>query len=175
MTKNQSNGNDNNIKIFYLVLSVISVVAVMMIGTAKAGFIIEESQKHWTDKFSKISDMYRCPQTAEYLTDFQSGFETVPFPLMQCLITGSIVLVTLIGAKYSFNITNLSIYFIFLFTFLIMVSIFLGTYKILNCFVVRICGKRSCAVSMLKNKYKGIKDEGDDKEDKNDCGCNGGD
>lgn len=105
--------------------------------------VIEEQQTRINLSYSAIDDMNKCPNMARYMTNIQTTFLTSYFAVIASAVAGCFVIVVLTGLSLSETTRPIAQYG-FIYLILVMLCVFIAVYKILGCFVTRMCGGTSC-------------------------------
>ena len=105
--------------------------------------IIEKQQSQVNSSYNGIDDMNKCPNMARFMTNIQTTFLTSYFALIASAVTGCFIIVVLFGLSLSETTRPMAQYG-FIYLILTMLCVFIAVYKILGCFVTRMCGGKSC-------------------------------
>ncbi len=105
--------------------------------------LIENQQSGINSSYNAIDDMNKCPNMVRFMTNIQTTFLTSYFALIASAVTGCFIIVVLIGLSLSETTRPMAQYG-FIYLILTMLCVFIAVYKILGCFVTRMCGGKSC-------------------------------
>ena len=125
-------------------------VTICIIGLSLSISRIDHFQKYWDDKFNQVTDMNKCPQTAQYFSEFQGSFCTYPFALSSAFGAILLVLLILFATKKFSKTIILPLDFIIILTLLMGLFTFTIVYKICSCITYRLCARAGCINSYFK-------------------------
>jgi hypothetical protein len=128
--------------IFHMIYNVILFGFLVFIVICAYG-VIERQQTKINSSYNDIDDMNKCPNMARFMTNIQTTFLTSYFALLASAVTGCFIIVVLIGLSLS-DTTRPMAQYGFIYLILTMLCVFIAVYKILGCFVTRMCGGKSC-------------------------------
>ena len=111
---------------------------------------LTEQQSVFNSQYRHVKDAGECPQFVEYLSTFQSTFNTYPFGLAVAGSSGLMVLLFLLLIK-NLSPTSISNSAIYIICFVNTIITFAWVYKILNCILGRMCGEDSCTSQYFHN------------------------
>jgi len=130
-------------------VTLLALLALMFFGVFKCDYLISQQQKNYiAPLYDSADDMDKCPKTAKFLTEIQSGFLTNYFAIYSACVTGIIMIVFLI--VYTLSSTTqppppTTIFYI-LFT---CIAVYICVYKVCACILTRICNFHSCASNYI--------------------------
>ena len=130
--------------IYYLFL-----LGIFIFGSVWSWNLITIQQKDMNSAYDAIDDMDKCPNTAKYISKFQSGFITSYFALLASCITGCFMIILFIGLltfEQSRPILNYSLIYLTI----MIIAVFISSYKISNSSLLRMCGMNSCSSKYFK-------------------------
>jgi len=126
-------------------------IIICIIGLALSISRIDSKQKSWDEKFNNVTDMNKCPQTAQYFSEFQGSFSTSPFALSSAFGATILMLILLFTTKKFSQSTILPLDFIIMITLLVGLFTFTIVYKICGCMTYRLCGRGGCIKSYFNS------------------------
>ena len=126
-------------------------ILICIIGLSISISRIDHFQKYWDDKFSQVTDMNKCPQTAQYFSEFQGSFCTYPFALSAAFGAIILLLIVLFATKKFSRTTILPLDFIIFLILLVGLFTFTIVYKICSCITYRLCARGGCIRSYFSS------------------------
>jgi predicted Na+-dependent transporter len=128
--------------IIYSIMSFILVAIIVWSLTS-----IFKNQTKWDKKFSNVTDMGNCPETAKYFSNFQGTFGTLWFGLVSA--SASALIMLLIGLSMNFISKNVNAscdkqdiirpHILIVLTLVIFLLTFISVYKCCACILARLC------------------------------------
>lgn len=126
----------------------ITLLILFFIITLICQYVINRQQNNIASLHDSADDINKCPKTAKFLTEIQSGFLTNCFGIYSACVTGIIMILCLIG--YSINENRPPPSYTIFYIFFTCIAVYIFVYKVSNCILARICNFHSCATKFIE-------------------------
>jgi hypothetical protein len=104
---------------------------------------IKRQQEGINSSYEAIDDMKKCPNTAKFMVNIQTGFTTVNFAVLVTCLSGLFFMFFLLLLYFSENTRQIAEYG-FIYMIITVLAVFISVYKISNCIIFRMCALKSC-------------------------------
>ncbi len=131
-------------------LSIIVLAGVLAILCEIGLNDLAKQQLRINQRFEEIDDGDKCPEFGAYLAYTQATFNTYPFAIAISTATALFTLLFLLIIRNGNSAVHIPNNTIVLLCMISMFLSFIGTYKLLNCVIGRLCGQDSCSAPYFR-------------------------